>query len=98
MKNYIVYDNEGKLEELSTREALIEKLSKAGEFHVTVKDDIIGTQKDEIAALEHELKDMIGTFQFYQEQYAKFMESCHKLMADMQIRLYNLKNVTCQAD
>lgn len=98
MKSYIVYDNEGKMEEFSSREALIEKLSSAGEYHVTTKDDIIGAQKDEIAALESELKDMAGTIASYHDNYLKFIKSCNSLIANMQLRVNKLKDVTCQAD
>lgn len=59
-----------------------------GEYHLTIRED---DDRDEVRSLESELKDMIGTFMAYQDEYAKFMKSCHDIMADMQIRLYNLK-------
>lgn len=96
MKKYIVYtDNCSKnFNDMNLAMGYMNKMTKNGEkaeFHLTVRDVEENPNIDEIKTIEHELKDMIGTFQAYQDEYAKFMKSCHDLMADMQIKLYNLK-------
>lgn len=99
MKKYIVYtDNCTKdFNDMNLAMGYMNNMTKKGEkaeFHLTVRDveeNNTNSRINEIKSLEHELKDMIGTFQSYQDEYAKFMKSCHDLMADMQIKLYNLK-------
>lgn len=99
MRKYIVYTNDCTKDFTDMNLAMgymnqMTKKGEKGEFHLTIRDgedNNTNNRMNEIKALEHELKDMIGTFQSFQDNYAKFMTSCHDLMADMQIKLYNLK-------
>lgn len=98
MKKYIVYtdNSEKSFGDMNLAIGYMNQMVKPGEkgeFHLTVKDvEEVNCSKSEITAIEHELKDMIGTFKMYQKNYSDFMKSCHKIMADMQIKLYNLTN------